>query len=132
MTSLLDALRDPMHALDPSSERDALTEILRVRDEELAVARQALESARKALSAKQSEVDDLTAQDRLWRRLPAAVATRWGACGFMPPFTPGTVSNNNDGVVRDSSGMEIANCGGCEARADVIAALLNEAAQRMK
>jgi hypothetical protein len=65
MTSLLDALRNPMHALDPSSERDALTEILRVRDEELAVAREAMESARKALMLKQSRIDELEAQVRL-------------------------------------------------------------------
>lgn len=49
-----------MHSQDPSSERDALAEVLRVRDVELATAREGLESARRALMLKQAEVETLT------------------------------------------------------------------------
>ena len=52
----------------------------------------------------------------------------WSAAGLNPPFTPGFMSGNNDGCVRDSTGAIVANCSGNEARADVIAALLNDAA----
>lgn len=61
------------------------------------------------------------------RKLPPAAETWWGPAGFTPPFTPGLVRGNNDGCVRDSAGVVIADCGGCEARADVIADLLNAA-----
>jgi len=54
-----------MHSLDPSSERDALAEVLRVRDVELATAQEGLESARRALMLKQSRIDELEAQVRL-------------------------------------------------------------------
>lgn len=46
------------------------------------------------------------------------------------PFTPGKASGNNDGCVRDGQGRVIADCGGCEAYADVLAALLNDAESR--
>ena len=131
MTSLLDALRDPMHALDPSSERDALTEILRVRDEELKLAREALESARKALLAKQSEVDDLTAQDRLWRRVPPVVKSEWHQCGLTAPFEAIRRAGPPFAEVYDADGLLLARCDRHQV-ADVIAAMLNEAAMRMK
>jgi len=54
-----------MHSLGPSSERDALAEVLRVRDVELTTAREGLESARRALMLKQSRIDELEAQVRL-------------------------------------------------------------------
>ena len=47
------------------SQRAALTEILRVREAELATAREGLESARRALMLKQARIDELEAQVRL-------------------------------------------------------------------
>jgi hypothetical protein len=45
------------------------------------------------------------------------------AC-IQPPFTP-TGEGGNDGRVRDAVGVVVADCGGSESRADVVAAALN-------
>jgi hypothetical protein len=63
--------------------------------------------------------------------LPEAARTWWWAADLRPPFTPGCVSGNNDGCVRDAAGDEFADFHGHEARADVVASLLNWAAQEM-
>jgi hypothetical protein len=56
----------------------------------------------------------------------------WGPAGLRSPFTPGRISGNNDGKVRDAAGEVIADCNGSEARADVIAALLNRQADLIR
>jgi hypothetical protein len=50
----------------------------------------------------------------------------WSAAKLRGPFTP-TGSGSNDGNVRDANGVVVADCGGYEARANVIAELLNRA-----
>lgn len=120
-----------MHSQDPSSERDALAEVLRVREAELAAAQEGLASARLALSKKQSEVDDLTAQAKLWRIVPTVVKTDWHQCGLTPPFEAARRVGPPFGEVYDADGLLLARCDRPQV-ADVIAALLNEAAQRMK
>ena len=49
----------------------------------------------------------------------------WPFAGLSGPFTPGNLTGGNDGIVRDAQGQIVADCRGYEARADVIAALLN-------
>lgn len=48
----------------------------------------------------------------------------WGAARLAGPFTP-SGRGDNDGKVRDGRGNVVADCGGSEARADVVAGLLN-------
>jgi len=65
-----------MYSLDPSSERDALAEVLRVRDVELATAQEGLESARRALMLKQAEKDIETARVRTLENAIRKVVTQ--------------------------------------------------------
>lgn len=51
----------------------------------------------------------------------------WFAANLNGPFTP-TGEGDNDGLVRDGGGKVVADCRGHEARADVIAELLNRLA----
>lgn len=50
----------------------------------------------------------------------------WDASTLIGPFSPGKLGDN-DGIVRDGNGLEVADCRGHEARACVIAELLNRA-----
>lgn len=65
-------------------------------------------------------------EEELWK----VVDNWWKPANFAPPFTPGNLFGTNGGCVSDFSGNSIADTGGNEARADVIAALLNIAALR--
>jgi hypothetical protein len=51
----------------------------------------------------------------------------WASIGpdMSTPFTPGALQGGNDGKVRSAKGEIIVDCGGNEAKADVIAASLN-------
>jgi hypothetical protein len=62
--------------------------------------------------------------DEELRRLRDVLNAWWDAAKLRPPFTPGEAHGSN-GCVWDADGLVIADCGGWESRADVIAALLN-------
>lgn len=49
----------------------------------------------------------------------------WKVASLRGPFTPNG-DGENDGIVRDADGNFVADCRGWEARADVIADLLNK------
>lgn len=58
--------------------------------------------------------------------VPDAVHALWNEY-WTPPFSPGR-DGDNDAIVRDAKGYEIADCRGNESTASTIAALLNHAA----
>lgn len=59
--------------------------------------------------------------------IPEQSFNRWARiAGMQPPFTP-TGEGGNDGKVRDARDVIVADCGGSESRADVVAAALNMA-----
>lgn len=66
-------------------------------------------------------------------QLARAVFTQWySTAGLVAPFTPGTLTGNNDGRVYDARGQLVCDCSGSESRADVVAAALNLAAWEVK